>query len=182
MEVLISHQEHQKQDATNMTQEEALNFLKEHQPMPKDEDLSEELIRKYDEVRQFFLQNSNKECVPLFLNSFGYIDGLGVYQLVEDVILQFSSEDVVPYLKIALDSKEYSVRYWNVQIAANYLSSELLPLLNKILREDDFDIKYNALTAIGQYNIVLSKPILEQYLHEEDNEELREIANNILIT
>jgi HEAT repeat protein len=107
---------------------------------------------------------------------------LGVYQLVEDVILQFSSEDVVPYLKIALDSKEYSVRYWNVQIAANYLSSELLPLLNKILREDDFNIKYNALTAIGQYNIVLSKSILEQYLHEEDNEELREIANNILIT
>jgi hypothetical protein len=39
-----------------MTQEEALNFLKEYQPMPKDEDLSEELIRKYDEVRQFFLK------------------------------------------------------------------------------------------------------------------------------
>ena len=177
--VLINHQ---KQDAANMRQEEALNFLKEHQPMPADEDLSEELIKEYDEVRRFFLHNKITECIPLFLNSFGYIDGMGVYQLVEDVILKFSMEDVVPYLIKALDSKEYSIRYWNVQIAANYPIPELLPLLNKILNEKDFDIKYNALTAIGQFALILTKPILEEYLQREDNEELREIAKDILAT
>lgn len=165
-----------------MTQEEALYFLRRHQPMPKDESLSEELINQYDEVRKFFLHNKNKDCIPLFLNSFGYIEGLGVYQLVEDVILQFSSDEVVPHLKETLDSKEYSIRYWSVQISANYPSTELLPLLNKILDEDDFDIKYNALTAIGQYGLELSKSLLTDYLQKESDEELREIAKSILTT
>ena len=55
-------------------------------------------------------------------------------------------------------------------------------MLNKILNEKDFDIKYNALTAIGQFALILTKPILEEYLQREDNEELREIAKDILAT
>ena len=38
-----------------MTTEQALAFLQAHQPMPDDQDLSEALIRTYDEVRQFFM-------------------------------------------------------------------------------------------------------------------------------
>jgi hypothetical protein len=33
-----------------MTTNDALNFLKEHQPMPPDGALSQDLIDKYDEV------------------------------------------------------------------------------------------------------------------------------------
>lgn len=163
-----------------MTREEALNFLKKHQPMPADVDLSEELIKKYDEVRKYFLHNKCTECIPLFLNSFGYINGFGVYQLVEDVILNFSEEDVVPHIIKALDSKEYSIRFWNVQIAANYPIPELLPSFKKLLNEKDFDIKYNTLTAIDQYSLILIKPILEEYLQREDDEELKEYTKNIL--
>ncbi len=36
-----------------ITKIEALSFLKEHQPMPKDEELKNE-IEKYEEVRNFF--------------------------------------------------------------------------------------------------------------------------------
>lgn len=163
-----------------MTREEALNFLEKHQPMPADVDLSEGLIKKYDEVRKYFLHNKCTECIPLFLNSFGYIDGFGVYQLVEDVILNFSEEDVVPHIIKALDSKEYSIRFWNVQIAANYTNPELLPSFKKLLNENDFDIKYNTLTAIEQYSLILIKPILEEYLQGEDDEELKEYTKNIL--
>lgn len=164
-----------------MTEKEALNFLKQHQPMPADKDLDNELIREYDKVRCFFLYNPNTECIPLFLNSFGRINGFGVYQLVEDVILQFSAEDVVPYLTKALSSKEYSIRYWNVQIAAKYPLIDLLPSLCEILTEDDFDIKYNALIAIGQFELTLIKPIIEAYLERECDDELRELAKEILM-
>lgn len=53
-----------------MTHEETLDFLRQQQPMPKDEVLTKELIDKYYAVRHFFLEHKNKECIPLLLSSF----------------------------------------------------------------------------------------------------------------
>jgi HEAT repeat protein len=163
-----------------MTEDEALKFLKKYQPMPNDENLTTELINKYDEIRIYFLENKNKKCIPLLLNSFGYIDGFGVYQLIEDVILQFSMDDVVPYIKECLNSNIYSIRYWNVQIAANYASIELLPILKNMLKENDFDIKYSTLTALGQFDKKIICNIMKEYLDIEKDKELLDLAENIL--
>ena len=48
-----------------ITKTEAISFLQEHQPMPKDNELSDEIINKYDEVREFFVNNPNNQCIPL---------------------------------------------------------------------------------------------------------------------
>ncbi len=69
-----------------MNKVEALSFLKAHQPLPDDDLLKEEEIQKYNEVREYFINNPDEDCIPLFLNLFGGKDGLGVYELVEDVI------------------------------------------------------------------------------------------------
>jgi hypothetical protein len=65
-----------------MNKEKAIEFLKKHQPMPDDDSLSTELINEYDMVRKYFLMNPDEECIPLFLNSYGKIDGYGVYKLI----------------------------------------------------------------------------------------------------
>lgn len=148
--------------------------------MPGDEDLSPELIRRYDEVRRFFIANKNKDCIPLFLNSFGYINGLGIYQSVEKVFVQFSQEDVIPHLKQSLLNKEYSVRYWSILIAARYPSEELLPLFRDLLRNEDFDIKYLVLSALAQFGTELPKSLLEEFLENEADRELRNIAKCLL--
>lgn len=165
-----------------MTQDEALSFLREHQPMPKDEDLTKDLLKQYDQARKYFLQYPNIAAIPLFLNSFGHIDGHGVYQLVKDVILKCPREEVIPYLKASLASEHYSVRYWSVQIAVHYPSEELLPLLVQLLEEDDFNLKYNTLTALGQFKPALSTPIVNKYLERETDKELRKVATDILST
>lgn len=54
-----------------MTKDEALDFLRQHQPMPPDREFTDEVIRNYEEVRRFFLKHPYSECIPLFLNSFG---------------------------------------------------------------------------------------------------------------
>src|SRR6516162_9871217 len=133
-----------------MTTEQALAFLQAHQPMPDDRDLSEALIRKYDEIRQFFLAHPNPRCIPLFLTSFGAGDGLGVYQLVEDVVRRFSRETVVPHLQHGLAHPQRSSRYWNAEIAAHFPSPALLELLGKLLTEDDEDLQTAAAIALGQ--------------------------------
>jgi hypothetical protein len=42
-----------------------LNFLRDNQPMPSDEYLSEDDIRIIDDAREFFMQNPDKLCIPL---------------------------------------------------------------------------------------------------------------------
>lgn len=148
--------------------------------MPVDEDLSADLAGVYDEVRRFFITNRNKNCVPLLLNSFGSINGSGIYQSVEKAILQFPPEDVIPHLKQALLSNEYSVRYWSVLIAAHYPSAELLPLFKYLLENEDFDIKYLVLSALVQFPVEESKPLLEEFLENEASKELRNIAKCVL--
>ena len=81
-----------------ITEIEAFSFLEEHQPMPSDADLKEDEIQMYEQVRRYFIDNPNERCVPLFLNSFGGKDGFGVYQMVENVILMYDKETVLPHV------------------------------------------------------------------------------------
>ena len=163
-----------------MDVKEALEFLKKHQPMPADRDLDKEVIGKYDEVRNLFLVYREPECVPLLLNSFGEREGLGVYQLVEDVITKYDNDEVVPHLKSALKSSFRSVRYWNAQIATYFPSIEIFEPLVELLDEDDIDIKYAVLTALAQFesNKVIS--IIKDFKEKETDLELQELAQEII--
>ena len=85
-----------------ITKTEALSFLKAHQPMPSDDDAKEEEIDVYIEVIDFFLNNPDEQCIPLFLNSFGR--GFGVYQTIEEVIMMYDKEIVLPYILNAFNN------------------------------------------------------------------------------
>jgi hypothetical protein len=126
------------------------DFLRQHQPLPDDANLSKEVIRQYDEVIQYFLAHPAPECVPLFLNSFGKGDGFGVYVMVEEVIRQFPTEQVVPHLIEALANPLPGVRYWSAQLAANFSNSELIEPLTRLLQNQDEDIPFAAVTALEQ--------------------------------
>ena len=133
-----------------MNIEKALEFLKQHQPMPDDSELEKAIIDEYDEVRKFFLEHLDKRCIPLFLNSFGKGDGFGVYQLIEDVISKYTSEDVVPHIAKALENPHTSIRYWNAQIDASFPSVALINALFNNIREGDFDMRYACISALEQ--------------------------------
>ena len=156
-----------------------LDFLKKHQPMLPDEELSEDELRIYDDARKYFKQNSNKSCIPLFLNSFGDRDGFGVYQLVEVVIFQFSIEDVLTHLKQALSNKSGSVQYWCAQIAGSFPSEALLPYLEALLYERDFDIKCATLNSLYFFEFPKTKDIIARYIEKETNIELINIAKDL---
>ena len=140
-----------------MNKDEALIFLRNHQPMPDDSLLDKSTISVYDEVRRYFLNNPDKECLPLFLNSFGDYDGFGVYQLVEDVVLKFEYEEVVNCLLEALNSKYNGVKYWCAQICSLYPDERLIVSLERLLNDHNEDIKMSAITALSQ---IQSKKVL----------------------
>lgn len=125
-----------------MNKTEALNFLSLHQPMPDDLDITQELIDQYDDVRQYFAQNPDNDAIPLLMRSFGSGDGLGVYQLVDDIFYKCDYECVIENIvEILTDpSTIKSVRYWVTQQAVNFSDARLIDGLNLSLQSDDDDI------------------------------------------
>lgn len=132
-----------------ITKKDAITFLEEHQPMPCDEKLGDE-IKMYEEVRRFFLDNPDEQCIPLFLNSFGGKDGLGVYQMVEDVFLMYDKEDVLPHVLNGLKSNYEGVKYWCIQIASDFPDASLFEPLSKLLESNDADIKFATIISLAQ--------------------------------
>ncbi len=101
-----------------MNNEQALNFLNAHQPLPPTNRMESALLLKFDEVRKFFLRYPDERCVLLFLGAFGEGDGHGIYQLVEDVISRYSEALIVKELLFGLQSERSATRHWCAQIAA----------------------------------------------------------------
>ena len=171
-----------------ITEVEAISFLQSHQPMPGDDKLIEEAneeLQIYDKIRKYFIQNPNEQCIPLFLNSFGGKNGLGVYQMVEAVILMYDKEIVLPHILKAFESPYDSVKYWCIQIAANFPDSRLYEPLVHMLQMEDADIKLAAIDALAQlaFNNIKVKEVMdtiEAQTHQTFDEDIREFAQEVL--
>ncbi|MBK1812661.1 HEAT repeat domain-containing protein [Clostridium sp. YIM B02505] len=163
-----------------MNKEQGLSFLKENQPMPNDKNLDESLISMYDEVRRYFLANPDEECLPLFLNSFGEYDGMGVYQLVEDIILKFKHDKVVNCLLEALKSKYNGVKYWCAQICALFPDVKLINPLVELLNDSNQDIKMSVITSLSQIQDNRVITILKNQLSIEEDDEIKDFLLDVI--
>lgn len=163
-----------------MDKEKALRFLKENQPMPNDKILNESMITMYDEVRKYFLANPDKECLLLFLNSFGEYNGMGVYQLVEDVILRFEHDEVVNCLLEALKSKYNGVKYWCAQICSLFPDRKLINPLEELLSDSNQDIRMSAITSLSQIQEDKVIAILKNQLIIEVDVEVKDFLIDVL--
>ena len=153
--------------------------------MPSDDELTRQEIQKYAEVRRFFLNNVDIQCVPLLLNSFGGKDGFGVYQMVEDVILMYDKEEVIPHILDAFNNSCEYVIYWCVQIASNFPDVALFMPLVRFLKHDDDDIKLVSITALAQLalNNIRTDDVIDVLKNEIEritDDEVKEFAVEVL--
>ena len=153
-----------------MTIDDALRFLRDHQPMPPTDGMPEELVQRFDEARKFFIESPDVRCVSLLLNSFGEGDAHGVYQLVEEAILAFPDEVVVLALANSLRNPTGSVRYWSAQIAANYRSQELVEPLIELLTWGNLDERVAAVTALEVLGTAQARIEMEKALSSDIEE------------
>ena len=163
-----------------MNSEIALNFLKNHQPLPSDENLTKSLLDDYDEVRKYFIEHPNKQAISLFLNSFGEGDGLGVYQLIEDVVRAHNIEDVIPHLNSSLVNGSNAIQYWCAQIAANFPDERLLEGLLIALDNESADTREAAIIALEGIGGESVNIALKERLSKEEDCVIRELIKDIL--
>lgn len=163
-----------------MNSAQAIMFLQNNQPFSKDSEEKFEVIQKYNEVRLYFLNHPDPRCIPLFLNSFGEGSGFGVYQLIEDVLMKYSAEQVVPHLISALHSKHIGVRYWCAHIAASFPTPSLIPPLSNLLGDPDPDIRRAAITALSQIEDDRIIGIIEGVLEKEEDPDVLDLIQEAL--
>ncbi len=163
-----------------MTKKKAFEFLEKNQPFPEDESV-EFNIKKFNEIRIFFIENNDPLCVPLFLNCFGEGSGFGIYQTIEDLVAQYDDELVIMHLNKALFSQYAGVRYWCAQIAQNYKDTSLINGLIYSYKLGGNDSKCASLIALSNYDDLKVIDIANDSLKEEvDDGLLQEIASDIL--
>lgn len=155
------------------TTDEALAFLKSHQPLTLEDEADSGVLEQLDEARNYFRVHPSAEAIPLWLGVFGPGSGGGVYQLVEDLLGGFPRDLVATHLVEALASPHESVRYWCAQIAATLPSPSLVPPLRQALANgsrDTRDAIVTALESIGTEDAVAS---LKRWLRSEHDPEIR---------
>jgi hypothetical protein len=163
-----------------MTNDEALQFLHSHQPLPPTWEISRDLLERFDEVRKHFAEHPDNRSVPLLLHSFGEGDGHGIYQLVEDTILAYPESVVIPALLEGLRSSHSSVREWNAEIAANYPRPELIKPLAEVLRFGSLDERMAAVTALEMIGTSEAKRELQKGLESNIESEVKSAIRGAL--
>ncbi len=163
-----------------MTHDDAISFLREHQPLPRDRNLGKALIERYDDVRKYFLEHPDTDTIPLFLNSFGNGSGFGVYQLIEDVIRKHPKSTVLPHLVAALRNSSGSVRYWSAEIASDFPDVKLVEPLIEILTEKEDDARYAAVAALSFIEDSRIVPALERARDNNADPGLEDLLVEIL--
>lgn len=168
-----------------MTTSEALTFLQQHQPLPNDDVLAQNLIviETYDEVIKHFAAHPDPQCVALFLNSFGGSDGLSVYQTVETALYPLDYDFVVQALRHQLDKAAalpLSVLYWNVNLCTPFVDVTLREPLAQLIAHADVDVRLAAIGAISLINDERSRDILTKHLFVETDEYAVEFLHEVL--
>jgi hypothetical protein len=163
-----------------VTTQEALSFLRDHQPMPDDQALTEELVRGYRAACEQLLAHPDPACITLVLNSFGKGNGLGAYELAQDVLGQFSPSDTVPRLIAALGTCSDAARSWIAQICQRFPHRDLVEPLARVLVDHDEDCRAFAALALKRVPDVRVVGLLERALRTERAPWIREVYEHCL--
>jgi hypothetical protein len=132
--------------------ETGLAFLAAHQPMPPDEALDEELIRRFDLVRRHFVERPDPRCLPLFLRALpNGSSGFGVYQLLDDVLQAHDAGVVVAELVEAL-ATDVPSHAWVLELALGYDDPQLRSLARRFIQSADDDERLCAQTYLTAHD------------------------------
>ena len=131
-----------------MTSDDAIRFLQEHPQLSAH--APQAVIDQLDAVRLSWREHPDARCIPYVLGVFGDHMGWGIFQLFDDVLRHYTSEQLAPHLTAALFSKHRGTRWWAAHWAMEWPRPEMLPALLQVLESpEDDDAHYFCLSALG---------------------------------
>ena len=119
-----------------MDKQSALEFLKSHQPMPDDGEITSELAQSYAQVAEFFTANPDAEALPLFFGSLTSGDGAGSFPLLEGVLLAADRNAALQN-----EHSNAGARFWATLFSVNFICDEVVGALEASLKYASEDMK-----------------------------------------
>jgi HEAT repeat protein len=147
----------------------AVKILKKYNPMPADDQLTQEIVDEYGAVIDYLKLNPHPSCIEPILKSFGEYDGWGLYEEASLILTKFGINQVLPYLISALQSPQNGIRYWATHIASDFADKQLLQFLEVCIQDKIPDIRENKATALGFMGGPQALKVLEGALEVESD-------------
>ncbi len=161
-----------------MTNEEALDFLNAHQPLP--DDAREELLQRLRTVTSHLFQHPDPACIPLLLNTLARWDDWSLYDSIQSVLRQFKPAEVVPFLRAGLDHKRDVTRSWSADTARYFPHPLLVEPLGRMLGEPRSEMRLVAAAALEMIALPEVVALAKQALDTEEDEDVLEILRQIV--
>ena len=115
-----------------MNTEEALEFLRAHQPMPDDETISDYEAATFARVLKHLETRPDRRAIPLLVGSVGKKTTLGMYEHIRFALEKFSPTDLELHLRAGLREGNLGAKYrcccWALDFDLTSLSSEVRAL------------------------------------------------------
>jgi len=158
--------------------EDALDFLRNHQPMPDRPDPT--LFQRYCSILVHFEKHPDPRCIPLVLNSFGLFDDTYVYATLKRLIRRYRRETVVPHLVRACRSHYPSVRFAAADVAAKVPDPALIEPLGELLDEGAVLIRLATVVALEVIGGPTVRALARERLPREHDGEIIDILETII--
>lgn len=110
--------------------------------------MSAELLERFEEVRQHFVDVPDERAIPLLLGAVSEGDGHGVFQRVEDCLQQHPTHTVVPQLAAVLQRGRPEAQYWAATFAMGFPHAELVGPLGELARTGGIELRTAAIMAL----------------------------------
>ena len=125
-----------------MSAAEYLAFLAAHQPMPGDQDLTDDEGDMFAAALKHFEAHPDVRCIPLFINSVSQDTGLGMYEHITFTLRAHPRDAVLPYLEQGLRSEHLGVVYRCCWWSADFGAWEFVPLVrSEVMTRSDEDVR-----------------------------------------
>lgn len=161
--------------------DEVENLLEQLQtltPMPDDQVATAEVIDHYDYIVERLTEFKDPRCIQPLIESFGYIDGFGVYWRALHLLEDFGTEQITPFLLAALSHNNRGTKYWATFMLMRIRNNEAIPQLIKLTGDEAEYVRSEAALALSVLGGVAMKPHLEK-LRDDPSEEVRSTIEHI---
>ncbi|RJG36506.1 hypothetical protein [Motilimonas pumila] len=124
-----------------MNIEESLQFLAKHQPMPSDLEITNVQCDLFVASLELFQNSHDVRCIPLFMNCVSEHTGMGMYEIIADVLMNQDRVNVIRGLRDGLQSNDIAIKYRCCWWALELDAWELLPIIEPLVNSDNEDLR-----------------------------------------
>lgn len=161
-----------------MNLEDALRFLREHQPMS--DHASTEEVRLLHIVQQYFYYNPHEDAVPLLLNAFGYFSDQSLYEGLVSTLKKHDRQTVLPHVAAACESPHRGVRLAAANVAFSFPHEMMVDALSELLRDEFSMIRLSAANALERIGGEEVQAVVKTALILEKDEDVQQVLESIL--